>query len=43
MKDGKVIAQGTPEQTITTELVKEVYDVDLEIRSVDGKAFVIPI
>lgn len=43
MKDGKVIAQGTPEQTITTELVKEVYDVDLEIRSVDGKPFVIPV
>ena len=43
MKDGKVIAQGTPEQTITTEFVKEVYDVDLEIRSVDGKPFVIPV
>ena len=43
MKDGKIIAQGLPEKIITTELVKQVYDVDLEIRQVDGKPFVIPV
>ncbi len=43
MKDGRIIAQGLPEKIITTELVKQVYDVDLEIRQVDGKPFVIPV
>ena len=43
MKDGKMIAHGLPEEIITSELVKEVYDVDLNIQSVDGKPFVIPV
>ena len=43
MKGGKMIAHGLPEEKLTSELVKEVYDVDLEIRSVDGKPFVIPV
>ncbi|MFR1480286.1 MAG: hypothetical protein ACLSB9_33750 [Hydrogeniiclostridium mannosilyticum] len=43
MKDGKIIAHGLPEEIITGELVKEVYDVDLNIQSVDGKPFVIPV
>ena len=43
MKDGKIIAHGLPEEIITTELVKAVYDVDLHIQTVDGKPFVIPV
>ena len=43
MKGGKIIAQGVPECILSGELVKEVYDVDLTIQSVDGKAFVIPV
>ncbi len=43
MKDGRILAQGLPEEVITTELVKQVYDVDLQIRKVDGKPFVIPV
>ena len=43
MKDGKMIAHGLPEEILTSELVKEVYDVELDIRSVDGKPFVIPV
>lgn len=43
MKDGKIIAHGLPEEIITTELVKAVYDVDLQIQTVDGKPFVIPV
>ncbi len=43
MKDGKIIAQGQPEKVITTELVKEVYDVDLQIQQTDGKPFILPI
>ncbi len=43
MKDGKMIAHGEPEKIITSELVKSVYDVDLDIQKVDGKPFVIPV
>ena len=43
MKDGKIIAHGLPEKIITTELVREVYGVDLTIQHVDGKPFVIPV
>lgn len=43
MKDGRMIAHGLPEEIISSELVGEVYDVNLEIRSVDGKPFVIPV
>ncbi len=43
MKGGKMIAHGIPEEIITTALVREVYDVDLQIRTVDGKPFVIPV
>lgn len=43
MKDGRVLAQGVPEEIITAELVKQVYDVDLQIQQVNGKPFVIPV
>lgn len=43
MKDGKMIAHGLPEEILTSELVREVYDVNLDIRTVDGKPFVIPV
>lgn len=43
MQDGKIIAQGRPEEIITSELVRRVYDVELNIQNVDGKPFVIPI
>ena len=43
MKDGKIIAQGQPEEVITTELVREVYDVDLTIQHTDGRPFILPI
>ena len=43
MENGKIIAQGRPEEIITPKLVKAVYDVELQISSVDGKPFVIPV
>lgn len=42
MKDGKIISHGLPEQVITSDLVQSVYDVDLTIKSVDGKPFILP-
>ena len=43
MKDGKIISHGLPEQVITSDLVQSVYDVDLTIKSVDGKPFILPV
>ena len=43
MKNGRMIAHGLPEDILTGELVQEVYDVNLDIRTVDGKPFVIPV
>lgn len=43
MKNGKVIAYGEPEEIITEDLVKEVYDVELGITEINGKPFVIPV
>ncbi len=43
MKGGKMIAQGQPEQIVTPDLIREVYGVDLKIRKVEEKPFVIPV
>lgn len=43
MEGGKILAQGRPQKVITPQLVKSVYDVELSIREVDGKPFVIPV
>ena len=43
MKDGKILAQGAPEQVISGELVQEVYGVQLQMSRVDGKPFIIPV
>lgn len=43
MKDGTIIAQGLPEQVITSDLIRSVYDVELNLSSVDGKPFVLPV
>ncbi len=43
MKDGKIIAQGLPENIITPELVKSIFDVELNISTENGKPFILPI
>ena len=43
MSDGQVCAHGLPEEIMTPEQIRRVYDVDLSIRPVDGKPFVIPV
>lgn len=43
MKNGRIIAQGSPEEVITSQLVHQVYDVDLQIHSMDEKPFILPI
>ncbi|MFD2172065.1 ABC transporter ATP-binding protein [Tumebacillus lipolyticus] len=36
LKDGKVIKEGATEQIITTEVLKEVYDMDIQIETING-------
>lgn len=43
MKGGKMIAQGQPEEIVTPDLIREVYGVDLKIRKVEEKPFLIPV
>lgn len=43
MSDGQVCAHGLPEEIVTPQLIRRVYDVDLAIRPVDGNPFVIPV
>ena len=43
MSDGQVCAHGLPEEIVTPQLIRRVYDVDLAIRPVDGKPGVIPV
>ena len=43
MKGGQILAQGAPEDILTAGLVREIYGVDLNVASVDGKPFLIPV
>ncbi len=43
MQDGRIMGNGKPEKILTGDLVKAVYDVQLDVRSIDGKPFVMPI
>ena len=40
MKEGRVIAQGPAEEVFTEELIRQVYDVDLKLRNIEGRPFV---
>ena len=43
LKSGKCIAQGSPQQILTGELIQKVYDVTLKVSDVDGKRFILPV
>lgn len=36
MRDGKVVHQGAPDAVITPEALREIYDMDIQVREVDG-------
>ena len=42
LKAGKCIAQGSPQQILTGELIQKVYDVTLKVSDIDGKRFILP-
>lgn len=43
MADGHVAVEGNPEEVITGEAIKTLYDIDLEVTNVDGRKFVLPV
>lgn len=43
VKDGKILAQGSPEDVISGESVREVYGVELKVINTDGKPFIVPV
>lgn len=43
LANGRIVAQGAPEQVVTPQLVKQVYGVDLSIAQVNGKPFVLAV
>lgn len=43
LKSGKCIAQGSPQQILTGELIQKVYDVTLKVSDIDGKRFILPV
>lgn len=43
LANGRIVAQGAPEDIVSTELLREVYDVDLEVTDVHGKPFVLAV
>lgn len=43
MKNGKIIAQGEPQEVATEKILKEVYDIDLKVENVDGNIFVLTV
>ena len=43
LKAGKCIAQGSPQQILTGELIQKVYDVTLKVSDIDGERFILPV
>lgn len=43
MADGVVCANGDPEEVITKEVIKQLYDIELDITKIEGKKFVLTV
>lgn len=43
LKDGKVLVEGRPEDVITEESIREIYDIDLGVTEVNGHKFVLAV
>ena len=43
MKHGKIIASGTPEEVITTEIISETYGINLSVERAGGRNFVLAV
>lgn len=43
LNDGKVIVDGAPDEVITTETLRALFDIDLEVTEVNGRKFVLTV
>ena len=43
MKDGQIIAKGAPEEVITSQLIEEIYGVNLKLTRLDGRPYVLAV
>ena len=43
LKDGQVLVEGTPEDVITEESIRELYGINLGVTSIDGRKFVVAV
>ena len=43
LKDGHVAAEGTPDEIITTECIRELYGISLGVTTIEGKKFVLTV
>ena len=42
MKDGQIVALGRPEEVINAENIRQVYEVQVDVITKDGRPFIIP-
>ena len=43
MKNGRIIAEGDPQETVTPEFIREIYGIDLPVAEIGGKKFVVAV
>ena len=43
LKDGHVAAEGIPDEMITTECIRELYGISLDVATIEGKKFVLTV
>lgn len=43
LKDGVVKFAGTPDEVITKESIKSLYEIELDVTQIDGKKFVLTV
>ena len=43
LADGRIVAQGAPDDVITSDLLEEVYGVRLPVATIEGKPFVLAV
>lgn len=43
MKDGKIIANGSPDSVLTEDVIKETYGIHLDVEKVGGRSFIVAV
>ena len=43
MKDGKILAYGSPDRVLTEEIIKETYGIHLDVENIGGQKFILAV